>query len=78
MHRKIKKFSKQPQEALVVVRGAILASIFDRKGTLLAKKKITPGQCLLIVDGGHEVKFTKNSLVYAFKDGPFVDDKIIL
>ena len=78
MHRKIKKFSKQPQEALVVVRGAIEADIFDRKNKLLAKKKVTSGQCLLIVDGAHEVKFTKHSLVYAFKDGPFVNDKISL
>lgn len=76
MHKKILKFSKQPQEALVVIRGAIEASIFDRKGKFLAKKNISAGQCLLIVDGGHEVKITKNALIYAFKDGPHVDDKI--
>jgi hypothetical protein len=78
MHKKIRKISKQPQEALVVIKGAIRASIFDRKGKLLAKKNISAGQCLLIVDGGHEVEMTKDSLVYAFKDGPYVDDKIAL
>lgn len=78
MHKKILKYTRQPQEALVVVKGAIEASIFDRKGKLLAKKNISSGQCLLLVDGAHEVKMTKNSLIYAFKDGPYVDDKIVL
>jgi hypothetical protein len=78
MHKKIRKITQQPQEALVVIKGAVQASIFDRKGKLIAKKNISAGQCLLIVDGAHEVKMTKNSLIYAFKDGPHVDDKISL
>jgi len=78
MHKKVRKITKQPQEAIVVVKGAIEAKIFDRKGKLITKKNISQGQCLLLVDGAHEVKFTKDSLVYAFKDGPYVDDKISL
>lgn len=78
MHKKILKTTKQPQEAIVVIKGSIQASIFDRKGTIIAKKNVTAGQCLLIVDGAHEVKITKDALIYAFKDGPYVDDKIIL
>ncbi len=78
MHRKITKTSNQPQEAIVVVRGAIEASIFDRMGKIIAKKKVLTGQCLLLVDGGHEVKILKNALIYAFKDGPYVEDKIFL
>lgn len=77
-HKKIRKITKQPQEALVVIKGALEAKIFDQKGKFIAKKKVSSGQCLLLVDGGHEVKFTKNSFVYAFKDGPHMDDKIAL
>ena len=78
VHRKISKISKQPQEALVIIKGAIEAKIFDRRGKFIAKKRVGAGQCLLLVDGAHEVKFTKNSLVYAFKDGPHKEDKIFL
>ena len=78
MHKKILKSTKQPQEAIIVVKGEIVASIFDRKGVLLAKKEVRAGQCLLILDGAHEVVFKKDSLAYAFKDGPYVDDKIAL
>lgn len=78
IHKKIRKVTKQPQEAIVVMKGAIEASIFDRKGKIIAKKNVSSGQCLLIVDGAHEIKITKNSLIYAFKDGPYVEDKIFL
>lgn len=78
LHKKIRKVTKQPQEAIVVMKGAIEASIFDRKGKFIAKKNISSGKCLLVVDGAHEIKITKNALMYAFKDGPYVDDKIFL
>ena len=78
MHKKISKVTRQPQEAIVVMKGAIEASIFDRKGTFIAKKKIVAGQCLLLLDGAHEITFLKDALIYAFKDGPYVDDKIPL
>jgi hypothetical protein len=78
VHKKIRKVTKQPQEAIVVMKGAIEASIFDRKGKIIAKKNVLSGQCLLIVDGAHEIKIIKNALIYAFKDGPYIDDKIPL
>ncbi len=77
-HKKLVKTTQQPQEALVVMTGAIEASIFDEKGDLIEKMDVTPGQCLLILRGWHEVRFTEDALVYAFKDGPFMDDKISL
>ncbi len=77
-HKKTLKTTEQPQEALVVIKGAIEVSIFDEKAELIEKKNITAGQCLLILRGGHEVRMIEDALIYAFKDGPFVDDKISL
>ncbi|MEK7131324.1 MAG: hypothetical protein AAB797_01130 [Patescibacteria group bacterium] len=77
-HKKIRKFSQQPQEAIIVIKGSIQASIFNNRGKIIAKKNISAGQCLLMADGAHEVKITKNALIYAFKDGPYVDDKVFL
>lgn len=78
MHKKLRKSSSQPMEAIVVVRGAIQASIFDRKANLVAKKNVSSGQCLLIIDGAHEIRMKQDALVYAFKDGPYKEDKILL
>lgn len=76
MHRKVQKTTNMPQEAIVVIKGSIIASIFDRSGELISKQDVVAGQCLLIVDGAHEVEVTEDALIYAFKDGPYVDDKI--
>ncbi len=77
-HKKIAKTTQQPQEAIVVMKGAIEASIFDEKGDLIEKKNITAGQCLLMIRGGHEVGIIEDALMYAFKDGPFIEDTITL
>ena len=77
-HKKITKTTNMPQEAIVVIKGAILASIFDRSGSLITKQTVSAGECLLIVDGAHEVEVTEDALIYAFKDGPYVEDKIPL
>jgi tellurite resistance-related uncharacterized protein len=77
-HKKLLKTTQQPQEAIVVMKGAIEASIFDEKGDLIEKKDVTAGQCLIILKGWHEVRITEDALIYAFKDGPYMDDKIAL
>lgn len=77
-HKKIVKTTQQPQEAIVVIKGAIEASIFDESGGLIEKKNVTAGQCLLLIRGGHEVRVIEDALMYAFKDGPFVEDTIPL
>jgi hypothetical protein len=78
VHKRIEKVTKQPQEAIIVIKGAIQISIFDRKGKFIAEKKVQAGECALILDGAHEVKMIKKSLVYAIKDGPYVDDKVFI
>lgn len=76
MHHKIEKTTKMPQEAIVVIKGVIKASIFDRNGILIRALNIKMGECLLIVEGAHEVEILEDAMIYAFKDGPYVDDKI--
>lgn len=77
-HQKITKTTEQPQEAIVVMKGEIEASIFDKAGALIEKRNITAGQCLLMLQGGHEIRVIEDSLMYAFKDGPFIEDTITL
>ena len=78
MHKKLSKSSSQPMEAMVVVRGEIQANIYDRTGAPGREGSVSAGQCLLIIDGAHEVHVKKDALIYAFKDGPYKGDKIPL
>lgn len=78
MHEILTKTSEQPMEALVVIRGAVEARIFDRIGKLAGTTNVAAGQCLLIVDGAHEITFTEDTIAYEFKPGPYKEDKIFL
>ena len=75
LHKKIRKSYSQPMEALVVIRGAVEVRIFDKKGAFVAKKQVAPGECLLIVDGAHEVVFKKDTLAYEFRTGPYKQEE---
>jgi hypothetical protein len=78
MHKRILKSTKQPQEGMVVIQGAIRVTISDRKGKKVAVCTVSAGQCLLVMDGAHEVKMLKPTRMFEFKSGPYVDDKIPL
>jgi hypothetical protein len=78
MHKRILKSTKQPQEGMVVMQGAISVTLFDRKGTKVSACTVSAGQCLLVMDGAHEVNMLKPTRMFEFKSGPYVDDKIFL
>ena len=58
-HKKLTKSTSQPQEALVIIRGEAEASIFDNEGAIVEKVRVVAGQCLLILDGSHEVLWVR-------------------
>jgi hypothetical protein len=78
MHKHMVKSTKRAEEAVVVIRGEIKAKISDRKKHLIGIFTIKTGQCLMVIDGAHEVQITKNTLLYEFKNGPYIADKIQL
>ena len=78
MHKRIVKTTKQPQEGLVIIRGEARVVIADRKKKIIGTYTVKAGQCLFLADGAHQVTFTKNSLAFEFKTGPYVADKIPL
>ncbi|OGG45165.1 hypothetical protein A2673_03680 [Candidatus Kaiserbacteria bacterium RIFCSPHIGHO2_01_FULL_50_13] len=78
MHKRLPRITRQPQEALVLVRGEVRVVICDRKKKRIGTYTVKAGQCLFLADGGHEVTFTKNTIAYEFKTGPYVADKISL
>ncbi len=78
-HKRIPKTTKQLNEGLVVIAGELRTRIFDTEGKAIgAARTVSAGQCLLFVDGGHTVEITKNARIFEFKNGPYVDDKIVL
>jgi len=78
MHKRLPKLTRQTQEGFVIVRGEMRVVMCDRKKKYIGTYTVKAGQCLFLADGGHEVTFTKNTMAYEFKTGPYVADKIAL
>lgn len=78
MHKRITKTTTQPQEGLVIIKGEACVKISDRKRKRIGTYTVKAGQCLFLADGAHEVIFTKDTLAFEFKTGPYVPDKIPL
>ncbi len=77
-HKLIEKSTKQLNEGLVVIKGAIQTEIFDAAGVSAGVYEVTEGQCLFFAEGGHSVEVLNDALIFEFKNGPYVDDKIAL
>lgn len=58
-------------EALVVFKGSIELSIYDIDKSLLEKQVLKPGDCYMIVNGGHSLRALVPSTVFEFKNGPY-------
>lgn len=68
------------QEVLIVVRGKLQVSIYDRAGELWCVLHVGEGEAILLVDGGHAVRVLEEVLFYECKQGPYLgkDDKVAL
>jgi hypothetical protein len=77
-HKALSRTATQLNEGLVVIAGTLRVRIFDAAGKDIGVYDISPGQCLLMLTGGHEVEVIEDAIVYEFKNGPYHDDKIPL
>lgn len=78
IHKEVMRSTVQINEALLVISGELTARIGDMDGKDIGTYIVSAGQCLLMLKGTHEVVVTKDAVVYEFKNGPFIDDKVLL
>lgn len=62
------------QEAWVVVRGRVKATLYDEGQNLVGEYELTQGDCCITLHGGHKYASAEDSLVYEFKSGPYLGD----
>ena len=77
-HKDIPRASTSLQEAIVVQKGKLAITICERNGTDVADVEVRAGQVLFLVNGGYRVEVVEDVLFYEFKNGPHVDDKVML
>lgn len=69
------------QESWVVVKGEVEVNFFDIDGAFLHRDVLRVGDCSITLYGGHSYSAISDSLVYEFKNGPYLGqakDKIFI
>lgn len=64
---------KKVQEVLIIQRGKVKVNLYSKKGKIIARKILSEGDLILLMDGGHGVDFIKDSQIYIIKQGPFLN-----
>ena len=80
-HLPIEKLTRITQESWVVVRGLVIASLFDLDDSLLAEVPLHAGDLSITFYGGHTYRCEQDALVYEFKTGPYLgveQDKVFI
>ncbi|RMF91280.1 MAG: hypothetical protein D6733_01570 [Methanobacteriota archaeon] len=60
----------RPEEFFYVVYGRVQVDLYD-EGKLLRTIVLGPGDCVLLSDGGHGVKFLEDTKMIEIKQGPY-------
>lgn len=75
IHRDLKYNVNTTQEFLYVEKGKIEIEIFTKKWKKICAFKMTKGDFVLFVNGGHSVNIHKDSRIIEVKQGPYPGDK---
>ena len=70
-HLPLERVTTMTQESWVVIRGTVIASLFDIDDTLLADVPLHAGDLSITFYGGHTYRCVEDALVYEFKTGPY-------
>ena len=73
IHKKVPRCSDYTQEAVLVIRGSFLVSVFDLDFKYLNEITLNTGDLLVSLRGGHSYEGRDSeSVVLEFKNGPYV------
>lgn len=72
VHLPVERSTIGTQEAWVVIEGRVRVEILDLDGALLDTLFLNPGDCLVLLRGGHSLTVVEHTLMYEFKNGPYL------
>ena len=76
IHRKVIRKIFNTSEVLIVLKGLILVNFFNKKKKIFKTKKISNGDIILFITGGHGFKILRKSNFFEVKQGPYKDKQL--
>ena len=77
-HKPTKRQTAKMQECLIVKKGKIGIDLYGPDKKMFKKIVMKTGDLLLLADGGYGIHMLKDAELIELKNGPFIEDKILL
>ncbi len=77
-HKPKKRVTLQMQECMIVKKGKVRLDIYTLNGNFIKNLFLSAGQLYISMYGGIGVKVLKNCELIEVKNGPFVEDKVLI
>jgi len=78
MHIPKKRVTYQLQECIVIKKGRVLVTLYGSDKKQIKNLYLTQGQAFILFKGGVEIKMLANSEIFELKNGPFIEDKVLI
>ena len=77
VHNKLPREISHTQEVLLIKKGKVEASIFDKNNIIFNKLELNEGDILILLNGGHGYKILEdNTQVLEMKNGPYLGAEV--
>ena len=71
VHRPVERHLHETSEVLVVRRGHCEVDLYNEERSLVAVRKLHPGDILILVGGGHGFRMLEDTVLLEVKQGPY-------
>ncbi len=78
MHAPKKRVTASLQECLIVKKGRIKLDLYGHDKEFHKCLYMNPGEIFVLAKGGYGIKLMEDSELIELKNGPFVEDKILI
>jgi len=71
-HRNVDLKVRRIQEVLFIREGKLQAVFYDKNKSKLCEKILTPGDIVILIDGGHGFEVIEDCKIVEVKQGPYI------
>lgn len=77
-HLPKKRVTQALQECLIVISGRIKVDLFGTHKKRIRSLYLSAGDIIIFISGGHAVHILENTEFIEVKNGPFLEDKVMI
>lgn len=75
-HKRVKRATYRLGECLIIIKGKVKTDFFFPKNKYFKSVTVKTGEGILLLRGGHRIKFLTNAKIIEIKNGPYINDRI--